>query len=308
MRGTIVIKETKEEYLLNIPASQKERARGIESRRWDPQRTCWVYPRNARIYNALVAEFGDDLTQSSSFTPPTSFRGAVKPEEEKERAEFQGDIRRIDQSLSKLLETFSNFLSDTDANRANILMNKESEIQSLKSEVQEKDSENLVLERQCSQLREEVATLGHRIEQLEAENSRLSGETETMSADKYAIVKSVAMDGIGTDLVFGDEVRKLQIDEELPIYLGSMIEEHLKRVLDVDDGNLYDLIVSCRDAEIFDKDTAAIAHTIRVQRNFAAHPRSDDDKKTRTMRAIFCLFGAVMLLPKLSSKLRGTKD
>lgn len=36
MQGKIVIKETKDEYLLTIPAAQKERAKGIESRRWDP--------------------------------------------------------------------------------------------------------------------------------------------------------------------------------------------------------------------------------------------------------------------------------
>ncbi len=40
MQGEIVITETENEYLLAIPPSQKERAKGIEGRRWAPQRKC----------------------------------------------------------------------------------------------------------------------------------------------------------------------------------------------------------------------------------------------------------------------------
>ena len=71
----IRIQETKNEYLLFIPAAQKERARGIQGRRWDPQRVCWVYPRNTRMYHSLIAEFGDDLTSESSFTSPQTIPG-----------------------------------------------------------------------------------------------------------------------------------------------------------------------------------------------------------------------------------------
>ena len=69
----IRIRETENEYLLFIPPDQKERARGIQGRKWDKQRVCWVYPRNVRMYNALVSEFGDDLTPDSPFTTPQSF-------------------------------------------------------------------------------------------------------------------------------------------------------------------------------------------------------------------------------------------
>ena len=69
----IRIRETENEYLLFISPDQKERARGIQGRKWDKQRVCWVYPRNVRMYNALVSEFGDDLTPDSPFTTPQSF-------------------------------------------------------------------------------------------------------------------------------------------------------------------------------------------------------------------------------------------
>ena len=301
MQGEIVITQTKNEYLLAISAAQKERAKGIENRRWDPQRKRWVYPRSARIYSALVAEFGDDLTQSSLFTPPESLRELVKPKkEERERAELQGDARRIDQTLSNLLETFSNFLKDTDDDRANMLMNKESEIRSLEAEIRKKDSENLALERQCSQFQEEIASLENRIKRIEGENGRLRDENRTPSTNKYELIKSMAMDGVGTDPVFGDAMRKLPINDQLPVEVCGLIERYLKRLLKSDD-SLYNLIDQCRDAELLDDDAIGLAHVIRKQRNFILHHKDADyeDERARLARSIFCLFGSIILLPKL---------
>lgn len=55
------IEETDTEYRLRIPYDHKDRAKSIEGYRWNKDLTCWVYPRNNRIYDALIAEFGDDL-------------------------------------------------------------------------------------------------------------------------------------------------------------------------------------------------------------------------------------------------------
>lgn len=116
----IRIEETKNEYLLFIPSAQKERARGIQGRKWDPQRICWVYPRNIRMYHALVAEFVDDLTPESSFSSPQSLPRQEKIEDQ-ETTELRNTIERIDQTLSELL----NFLDHTDNERANILIKQE---------------------------------------------------------------------------------------------------------------------------------------------------------------------------------------
>ena len=56
----IRIQETENEYLVFIPAAQKERARNIRPRDWDRRRVCWVYPRTEQIYKSLLAEFGND--------------------------------------------------------------------------------------------------------------------------------------------------------------------------------------------------------------------------------------------------------
>jgi hypothetical protein len=65
MNGTrhpVELRESDGEMLLFIHASQKERAKRIDGRRWDPGRCCWVYPKTANCYDAIIGEFGDDMT------------------------------------------------------------------------------------------------------------------------------------------------------------------------------------------------------------------------------------------------------
>src|SRR5690349_11852374 len=57
----IEIKQTDKEYLLFIPPVEKDRARAIAGYRWNPNRRCWVYPKTARVYDALLAEFRDEM-------------------------------------------------------------------------------------------------------------------------------------------------------------------------------------------------------------------------------------------------------
>lgn len=66
----IDIQENETEYLLTIPQEQKERARAIKGRDWSWKRKVWAYPRTNETYDALIAEFGKDLS-SISFTRPT---------------------------------------------------------------------------------------------------------------------------------------------------------------------------------------------------------------------------------------------
>ncbi len=222
--------------------------------------------------------------------------------------ELQGDIRRVDQTLSKLLETFSGFLRDTDSKRVDVLINKESEIQSLRGEVQKKDMEKGALERQCSQLRERIDTLESQVARLKEKNNRLSDETGISSPDIYKIIKNVALDGVVTDPVLEGAIGELRVDKNLPVEICHLIEKYLKGFLNTDSSKLYDLIVECRDADLLDDDAIGLAHTIRKQRNFVLHEVGDEAERTQIARAIFCLFGAAMLLPKLPSKLRVTKD
>ena len=56
----ITLSENEREYLLRIPANQRERAKGIPGRRWDVKRKVWYWPRTLETYRGLVAEFGEE--------------------------------------------------------------------------------------------------------------------------------------------------------------------------------------------------------------------------------------------------------
>ena len=282
----IWIRETKNEYLLYIPPVQKERARGIQGRKWDPQRRCWVYPRTVRMYNALVAEFGDDLTpESSSFKSPEVYSQVASPSlrekktEDQEATELQKNIERIDQSLSELLK----FLN-TDNKSADILMRQERDIQSLRAEFEKKDQENTELHRQ--------------IEHLQTENRRLSQKTSVSSDNRDEIVKEMALEVTGNDPVFGEAIKNFQIDGTLPLQIAKIIENHLKQLLN-SDGTFYELIQECDDAQLLDEDSVSLAHNIRKQRNMIAHSPGPVDPRIKTGRDLFCLFAASLLFPEI---------
>jgi hypothetical protein len=67
------LKETENEYLLFIPYALNDRAKAIEGRHWDCGRRCWIYPRTARIFDTLIADFADDLVVIEA-TRPTGRR------------------------------------------------------------------------------------------------------------------------------------------------------------------------------------------------------------------------------------------
>jgi len=68
----IDIQGNADEYLLSIPYAQKERAKGIPGRRWDQERKVWKFRRTQEAYDALIAEFGDDLAEITITRPPSS--------------------------------------------------------------------------------------------------------------------------------------------------------------------------------------------------------------------------------------------
>lgn len=276
----IRIQEAETEYLLFIPAAQRERAKGIQGRSWDPQRVCWVYPRTTRVYHALVAEFGDDLTSKSKFTSPPSFRRREENENQ-DTARLQERIEGIDKTLSELL----GFLNHTDKERTNVLMRQERAIQSLKDELQGKNRE--------------VAGLKRRIDQLKTENSRLYEEVKMPAdSDRQSTVKELALEVTGHDRVFGEYFKSFEIKDSLPIEIASLLRNHLRKVYN-SEGDLFDLIRECEDDQILDRFAVSVAHALRTQRNKVAYLDEPEDPRIARGRALFCLFGASLLFPEL---------
>ena len=61
LRHSVQINETETEFILSIHASQKERAKVIPGYRWDTGRRCWIYPKTAKAYDAIIDEFAEYL-------------------------------------------------------------------------------------------------------------------------------------------------------------------------------------------------------------------------------------------------------
>ena len=76
----IEVTETDKDYAVKIAPGEKERAKKIPGRRWDPKRTRWVYPKTTACYRALKQEFGRDaaifeLAEPASKRLPSSGAG-----------------------------------------------------------------------------------------------------------------------------------------------------------------------------------------------------------------------------------------
>ena len=281
-QNEIKISETETEYLLFIPIYQKERAKGINGRTWDPERKCWVYPRNIRMYKALIEEFADDLTLSSSFTPPQSFDERETQKEEEQKSELQKEIVHLRQTLSEINAT-GEATTESIRSLGKMLSTKDEEIQLLKVEGDKKDKKNDELKKQ--------------IAQLQAETKKSSTDIEASFVDTDQRIRDIALEATGNDPVFGEYFKTLDINEGLPIELGKWLEMQLKSTLNSSE-NLFDLIQQCEDAEIFDRNDISLAHVIRGQRNLILHD-STIDERTKMGRALYCLFAAALLSPKL---------
>ena len=234
------------------------------------------------MYHALIAEFGDDLTSESSFTPPQTIPGQDRSKEQ-DAAELQQNIERIDQTLSELLK----FLDQADNERAEILLRQQSSIESLRAESQTKD--------------EEIANLKTEREKLLSENTRLSVEARTSSdGGREEMIRELALEVTGHDQTFGQAIGDLKIDATLPLQVGRKVENLLTQTLH-SSGTFYELITECDDAEMLDEESVDLAHIIRKQRNVNVHPVGPVDSKTELGRGLLCLFCASLLFPKLTA-------
>jgi hypothetical protein len=55
------LREYDRNFLLKVPFEDRERAKGISGRRWDPHGKVWVYPKSRAMFDSLMQEFGEEL-------------------------------------------------------------------------------------------------------------------------------------------------------------------------------------------------------------------------------------------------------
>ena len=141
----IRIQETENEYLLFIPAAQKQRAKTIKPRDWDRKRVCWVYPRTEHIYKSLLAEFGNDPTAKFSIVSP-------QPLDSQARDEGQSsEIHSLRDENSQLRVKIKNLLNEIEMSAGH----RERKADDLTEKLKKKLQENAKLTEHNNQLRTE---------------------------------------------------------------------------------------------------------------------------------------------------------
>ncbi len=270
------------EYLLEIPYDQRQRAKGIEGRRWDPTRKCWVYPRTRRCYDALLAEFGDEDSFKSISRP--SVQKPETPTTEEQNRLLQERVEQIQSTLRALTEE-SRKGANSDGLAA-LLAEKDKEIHLLRNASQHlRDSERLA--------KSEMQRMERKIQLL---------ETQKAPAQKNLgeLARTAAKMATGEDPDFVRTVDGLQLNPMFPLEIAKQIERHLRDRLEATDPqmSLFDLLQEVRDRELLPDEAIALAHTIRRQRNILAH--YEVDPVTNPARTLLVLFAASVLWPYLT--------
>ena len=267
---TTDLQETDAEFLLFIHASKKERAKSIDNRRWDPTRTCWVYPETARHYDGIIAELGDELVNCSVNRPTNDQSNAVSTFTPAKEMTVPHEKATYSKAASSPM---SNGLAENDKPRTE-LINKDKQANELQRQLNEDKLRIEDLNRRLESRELELKNLHERCERQSQELA--ARETGTKGKTPGRICKELAEDATGTNISFM-EIGPLKLDDNFPIELAKCVEEKLRSMLQCHNCSVtfHDLIMQAKDAELLPDEAIDMTHTIRKQRNITAHSRFD---------------------------------
>jgi hypothetical protein len=240
---------TENEYLLFIHPEIKERAKVIRGYRWDPERRCWVYPRTKQVWDALVAEFGEEIGKAAKVRPAPA---QAAPSAQALQARIE-ELERDNAGLREALNQSVDIMVDTDLERADL------EQAGLRSQLEETRSQLVkvrsLAEAEIADLRREAKGAEARRQITEAELTaardslvrlqRLLSE-RAASADCFASLKAMALEATGNDSGFAPVLDTLDLSNNLPLKAGRLLEDQLRLLLKIPERqrnvDLYDLI------------------------------------------------------------------
>jgi myosin heavy subunit len=302
----IDLKQTDTEYLLFIPPAQKERARAIDGRRWDPDRKCWVYPRTVRMFDALIAEFGDDLLSISITRPTRSEQNGPPAGAVRSAANLQAENQSLKDDLAKIQESLE-IIKNANGNA------KTAEVQTLKVTLASRETELAEIrrklelqEKELHHTKQQLREIENKADQLQSQNNILQREVtnrqtniEEIKAQLRRMIVQYAIDASGKNTKFTQIIEKTEMNYSFCVAIGRELERELRQRLKVDEKttSLYDLIAQANDAGILTPDGVDLAHFIRKQRNKMAHDGADP--QTYLARMVLSLYAAALLWPEL---------
>jgi chromosome segregation ATPase len=252
----------------------------------------WVYPKTVNSYDALIDEFGDDITGDLTIARPSKSLQTTTEELHVENQNLKEEIAKIHKTLELITGAATN--------------GKVSEIQALQSALAAKESELAEIRHRTQNLEKQLEDQHSgsqdyfkELQRLRAKNQELERELEKQlnkgsKTDKQQWIKETVKASTGRNEKFCLIAERLQFNATLPIELVKELECELRRVLNCNDQNvtLRNLITQANDAGILTPRGLDLAHTIRKQRNIVAHEATD---RTLQVRILLCLFAAALL-------------
>lgn len=306
------LEESDSELLLFVPFVDRERAKKVDGRRWDPQRKCWVYPKSPRTFDALVGEFGDELMAINVPRPSQLGTVAVQATMEPRSESLNASNVELTNELSALRETMALLHSSVTASD----QSKEGRLQKVLIE----------RERELAQARGELAAAAKEIHRLNAtvyasqrdmeqlrrerDDYRVKASRATVPASSANRAASVVVDSLfpalktlakqtaTTSNSFRLFLDNHVIGDTSPLELGKFLEGDLRSRIGVyERTTLHDLIKQAEDAELISDEGVGFAHLIRRQRNQLAHDSAA--RATFPMRAVLSVSAAALFWSEL---------
>jgi len=281
----IEIKETAFEYLLFVPYAQRDRAKGIAGRAWDPGRICWKYPKTSQVHDALIAEFGDDLASVSISPPRARTSQSPRPQSESENKNLHQQLSHIQKMLELVSKTSAE--GNEASNLREAVTSKDNQLRALQSALEQKESLFQETQRALKSAHQELESL------------KKTAILAQAQVPLPKLAKEAAKQATGNDAEFVRTIDKMSLDSTFPFEMAKVIEKSLRRLLETDDRTLsfYDLLAQAREEEKLPDEAFDLAHTIRRQRNTVAHEQVD--ARTHVGRILLVLFAAAVLWPYL---------
>jgi len=187
----IKVFENNTHFLVEIPASQKERASRIAGRRWDTNLVAWIYPKTIECYEALYKEFAKNSDEFEIRKPkrksaPQAVKASVDNEADHD---FENEWKEMSEQTSSI----HNSLPDV-SGKIDVL---------LKTVKSLEESSNSVEQMIISQRLEAVLE-----EDAEANNNSdsVDGNTDQLEC----LLKSIAYESTGNDESFNQHIDKYQ--------------------------------------------------------------------------------------------------
>lgn len=264
----IDLRETENELLHFIPAPQKDRARAIQGFRWNPNRRCWVYPKTPHVYDALVAEFRDDLQDVAVARPlaPTAPSHAL-----------QGDAG-LTEEIARLRR----------------------ELEDARQSVRDLRAADAVSPRRSAGHAASAEALAKELAALKADLAKREAATSPVDehARFIAFFRSLAVEAAGGSRDLAKLSKKLDSPETFPTQMAGALEAALRRRMAgrMPVGtNLTDLIARARGTDALSHEAADLAAIIVAQ---SMAPTSTNAGEVWA-RALLSLYAAALVWGEL---------